>query len=104
MPGELTVELGAEYVHGNVGNPVHELAYPLGVLEKQTFNSTSVIKIFHSRGGLFAQDVVDNSIDAFGEIVSAKRETATNDQTYGDFIRKGYLMILIQLLLLLSYI
>lgn len=49
--GGYPVDLGGQWVHGEEGNVVYEMAWPLGVLEKREADDPGIEMTFHDSQG-----------------------------------------------------
>lgn len=93
--GSNVIELGAQWVHGEVGNAVFEIASPTGeiLLDLKTLESTghddNVVTAYPESG----KKISSTQLSEFKKIVediymSAKKELAQWDKSFGEFFIK----------------
>lgn len=59
--GEYLIDLGAQWVHGQINNVAYELAAPLGLLE----NTTWKLALYNSAGTKIDETIFKNTINVF---------------------------------------
>ncbi|XP_014299343.1 spermine oxidase [Microplitis demolitor] len=71
--GEYLADFGGEWVTGEVGNVVFELAWPLGLLQRSDDNKewTQTIRMFGSSGNEIPQHVVTPLMEFFDDLTSS---------------------------------
>ncbi|XP_057340413.1 uncharacterized protein LOC130677593 isoform X2 [Microplitis mediator] len=75
--GEYLADLGGQWVTGEVGNVVFELAWPLGLLQKSDDNKewNSTLKIFGSSGQVIPENVATSLIKYLETLTSSMDES-----------------------------
>lgn len=73
IEGEYLADFGGEWVTGEVGNVVFELAWPLGLLQRSDDNKewTQTIRMFGSSGNEIPQHVVTPLMEFFDDLTSS---------------------------------
>lgn len=81
------VDLGGQWVHGEKGNVVYELAWPLGLLEPSTkgLNFTTTIKLFSSAGSQISHNLTLGLMNFFHAISVVPITERRRDRSYGDY-------------------
>ena len=86
------VDLGGQWVHGEVGNVAFELAWPLDLLERGEFGNRSH-ELFDSSGNLMDQTTTDDIINFF-LLINDEMEVGSRSErmngSIGEYFEKKY--------------
>lgn len=84
--GGMLVDIGAQWVHGQINNTVYELASPLGVLEVPEEIEGTIFETYNSEGHMIPQSITENFFNLFMAIEDASSEgTRGRNDSVGDF-------------------
>lgn len=84
--GEYLIDLGAQWVHGQLNNVVYELAAPYGLLE----NTTWKFAPYSSTGSKINETIFNDTIDIF-ENALYNISIPDNDISVGEYYEQKYI-------------
>lgn len=83
------VDLGGQWVHGEQGNVVYEMAWPLGLLEHSSGDPTSINLIFSDGSRMLTNQTANFTEFSLKNDRSKFADPSNKYESIGDVSRKG---------------
>ena len=92
FPGDYWVDLGGQWVHGEVGNVAFELAWPLGLIERGDIKSRD-FELYDSSGTRVNQTMANDIRNFYfkTEVNLSEYAEKGNNGSIGEFYQNEYI-------------